>query len=244
MKKLNINDYLNQVDQNFSGMTGRNDWDDLSGIRNVNQDLYFSGANGTVTGELPAASTPSPYRVTIVNSTGGTLTAVMFGRNRYAGSTNYGSAAGLVLTTGIGDVTYYELLQQSADQPFETSLIRINSSNTSQVTEILNVTARDANGKTCTDPVAPLDYFASVQYQSTIIDVPYKITIDGNAYITTDILPNTTVKYTFFPASKVNTTRALPGYNGNPLKDYAAPAVPILSTSRPASYPANRSLEM
>lgn len=237
MKTLNINDYLHQVDQNFSGMNGNADWP--TGGQNAYNDLYFSGADGvTATRQAAPRKSPNPFRITIVNSTGGTLTAKLFGNNIYNATANYGSAAGLVVTTGMSNTTYFQLLLQSATQPFETSLIRVESSNTSQVTQVLNITSRNAAGFACSYPLAPEDYFSVAQLIQTRVDIEYSQIIDGNTFIDVDILAGATVKYTFFPLEQVNTTRALRGVSETPLTSFAAPAVKILANTRPASYPA------
>lgn len=232
-KKLDINQYLNMVDENYSGYYG-----DATPYGNM--DLDFSGADGEarMAAPQPRAVSPTPYQISVANTTGGTLTVVLFGLNQYLLSTNFGSAVGLTVTPSQSNISYLMLLQQSAAQPFETSLIRVQSTNAAQVTQILTVQSTDANGQTCTVPVITQSYFSANQFQSGIVDVPYSVTIDGNTNITSSVLANTTVIYTFFPAEKVNAARALRGRAESPLKQYAAPSVPIITNQVPASYPA------
>jgi hypothetical protein len=230
MKKLDINSYLNMVDENYSGYYG-----DATPYGNM--DLDFSGADGDARMAAPRAVSPTPYQISVANTTAGTLTVVLFGLNQYLLSTNFGSAVGLTVTPSQSNITYIMLLQQSAAQPFETSLIRVQSSNAAQVTQILTVQSTDANGQTCTVPVITQSYFSANQFQSGIVDVPYAVTIDGNTNITSQVLANTTVIYTFFPAEKVNAARALRGRSESPLKMYAAPSVPIITNQIPSSYP-------
>jgi len=230
-KKLNIAQYLDQVNDNYSGYYG-----DFDMPENAANDLHFSGANG-VEADMPAAVTPSPYQITVSNTTGGTLTAVLFGKNEYLLSTNFGSDVGITVTPSQANVTYIQLLNQSAEQPFETSLIRVQSTNASQVTQILTITSTDANGQECTVPLITQSYFSANQFQSGIIDVPYAVRIDGNTNIQSPILAGATVTYTFFPAAKVNPSRALGRGTAGAVKDYAAPKVPIISPSYPSSYP-------
>jgi len=234
-RKLNINAYLNEVEENYSGYEGYHDGQYEDFVSEM--DLDFSGANG-VEADMPSAVTPSPYQISVVNTTAGTLTVVLFGKNEFLLTANFGSAAGLAVTPSQANVTYLQLLNQSAEQPFETSLIRVQSANATQVTQILTVTSTDANGQECTVPVITQSYFSANQFQAGIIDVPYAVRIDGNTNIQSPVLGNTTVVYTFFPAEKVNPSRALSGGGrGNAVKFYAAPQVPIISPSRPASYP-------
>jgi hypothetical protein len=207
---FNIDRYLEEAEQRFSGFNGDADDFDL--------DDNYSMATG---GGMDMLKSPSPYQVTVQNTTPNQLTLVLFGKNQYLLSANFGSAVGLVVTPAQTNVTYLELLQQSADQPFETSLLRVQSSNPTQVTQILTVTVKDANGQSATLPIITQSYFSSYQQQSGILDIPYNLKIDGNTNITTPILGNTTVTYTFFPAEKVNVAKGLAGQQavqlyGNP----------------------------
>ena len=234
MEKLNINEYLSQVDGAYSGANGMY-MQPEGGVPGMANDLYFSGANGA---SASSATPPSPYRISVYNSTEGDLEAVLFGFNKYGADSNFGSAAGLTLTTGFTGVDYAQLLRQSATEPFETSLVRVRSSNSSQILETLNITTINADGNQCTSPVSPEDYFSAAQFQNGIVDVEKAITLNGSTYITTTILAGARVTYTFFPAETVNTTRALRGFSGNPVRQYGAPQVKILANQRPASYPA------
>jgi hypothetical protein len=205
---FNIDRYLAEAEERFSGFYG-DDYDDFDG---EDFDLFegddYSMAVG---GGIDMVKSPSPYQLTVQNTTAGTLTLVMFGKNQYLLSTNFGSSAGLIVTPAQANVSYLQLLQQSADQPFETSLIRVQSSNSTQVTQILTVTITDANGQSATLPIITQSYFSSYQQQSGILDIPYQLKIDGNTSITTPILATTTVTYTFFPAEKVNVAKGLAG---------------------------------
>lgn len=231
-KQLNINAYLAEVDNDFSGF-------DATPYNMEASDLAFSGANGMARQAAPVRSvTPSPYQISVSNTTGGILTLVLFGKNQFLLSPNFGSAAGLTVTPSQVNVSYLQLLNQSAEQPFETSLIRVQADNNSQVTQILTIQSTDANGQTCTVPVITQSYFSANQFQAGIVDVPYAVTIDGNTNIQTPMLPNTAATYTFFPAEKVNTAKVLRGRTGNALTQYAAPTVPIVAQERPSSYPA------
>jgi hypothetical protein len=170
--------------------------------------MSYSNAEG---GGMDMLKTPAPYQVLVQNTTAGSLNLVMFGYNQFLLSTNFGSSVGLVVAPAQTNVSYLQLLTQSASQPFETSLIRVQSSNASQVTQIITVTVSDANGQSATLPIITQSYFSSYQQQSGILDVPYSVKIDGNTSLTSSILANTTVTYTFFPSEKVNVAKGLGG---------------------------------
>lgn len=218
---FNIDRYLDEAEERFSGFYG----DDYDDFISDDFDLFegedlmsYSSAEG---GGIDMLKTPSPYQILVQNTTAGSLNLVLFGFNQYLLSTNFGSSVGLSVAPAQTNVSYLQLLTQSANQPFETSLIRVQSSNSTQVTQIITVTITDANGQSATLPIITQSYFSSYQQQSGILDVPYQVKIDGNTSLTTVILANTTVTYTFFPAEKVNVAKGLAGQGavqvyGNP----------------------------
>ena len=218
---FNIDRYLDEAEERFSGFYG-DDYDDFIGddfdLFEGEDLMEYSNAQG---GGIDMLKTPAPYQVLVQNTTAGSLSLVMFGYNQFLLSTNFGSSVGLSVTPAQTNVSYLQLLTQSASQPFETSLIRVQSSNATQVTQIITVTVTDANGQSATLPIITQSYFSSYQQQSGILDVPYSVKIDGNTSLTSTILANTTVTYTFFPAEKVNVAKGLGGQGavqvyGNP----------------------------
>ena len=219
-KNFDIDAYLTEAEEKFSGFYGDYDsfdngydnFDDygFEGYDNFADDYMFEGEDMNFAGQTQPKS-PTPYQVTVENTTAGTLTAILFGKNQFLLSTNFGSATGIIVTPAQNNVSYLFLLQQSADQPFETSLIRIQSANTVQITQILTVTVLDANGQSATLPIITQSYFSSYQQQSGILDVPYSLKIDGNTSVSFPVLATTTVIITFFPSEKVDTARALNG---------------------------------
>jgi len=236
--QMNIENYLSKAESNFSNAIGNMDYMDLnfygggvdrdpSYYSGANGDgyrgnYYFSNANGATA--VPAKQ-PTPYQVNVTNTTAGVLTVNLFGLNTFLLTANFGTSTGVTVTPAQSNVSYLELLQQSASQPFETSLIRVQTSNPSQITQILTLTSKDANGQLCQIPIITQSYFSANQFQSTILDIPYPVKIDGNTFLTFPILANTTATYTFFPAEKVNVARNLNGQNQQQV--YANPAVPV-----------------
>lgn len=236
---FNIDRYLSEAEERFSGFDGDYDdydmddeydgFDDYDMAEDmIDEDEWdnASGRSASVSGK-----SPSPYQITIVNTTAGTLTAVVFGKNKYLLSTNFGSATGLTVTPAQSNVSYLELLQQSAEQPFETSLIRVQSSNATQVTQILTVTVKDANGQSATLPIITQSYFSSYQQQSGILDVPYNLKVDGNTNVAFPVLAGATVTLTFFPSEKVNIAKGLAGKK--PVQMYGNPQVNLGGMSFP-----------
>lgn len=243
---MNIDRYIAMAEDNFSGASGYQDPNlanlDLSfeGEFGADGDYYYAegdemgGMSYATGGASVPAKQPSPYQVNVTNTTGGNLTAILFGLNTYLLTPNFGSAVGVTVTPAQTNVSYLELLQQSASQPFETSLIRVQTTTQPQLTQILTVTSKDANGQLCQIPIITQSYFSANQFQGTILDIPYPVKIDGNTSISFTILAGETATYTFFPAEKINSSRILGG--GSELQQYSAPAVPVavpMFTARP-----------
>ena len=222
-KHFDVQRYLENAEAQFSGFGG-----DMYSFDD-NSEIYFNADDLYSVDAAPAATavrrSPSPYQIAIVNSTAGTLNAVLFGANIYLLTTNFGSAVGVTVTPSQTNVSYFQLLQQSGDQPFETSLIRIQSSNTAQITNIINITSTDANGQQCTIPLITQSYFSANQFQAGILDIPYNLKVDGNTYLTYPVFANTTVVVTLFPAEKANVSRMLGG--ASTLQKYGVPQVPV-----------------
>jgi hypothetical protein len=232
---MNIDRYITMAEENFSGFDGYSPFPEgaldlsMEGEYGAdgNEGYFYADAAQALpspTAAVPAKQ-PTPYQVNVTNTTPNPLTVVLFGLNTYLLTPNFGSSTGVIVTPAQVNVSYLELLNQSASQPFETSLIRIQTSQPSQLTQILTVTSKDANGQLCQIPIITQSYFSANQFQSTILDVPYPVKIDGNTFISFTILGNTTATYTFFPAEKINQSRILG--NGSSLQQYSAPAVPV-----------------
>ena len=241
---MHIDRYISMAEENFSGFDGYSPFPEgtldlsMEGEYGADGDYYYadgnnemgtgySYANGTMASQAPRvpAKQPTPYQVNVTNTTPNPLTVVLFGLNTFLLTPNFGTSVGVIVTPAQVNVSYLELLNQSASQPFETSLIRIQTSSPSQLTQILTVTSKDANGQSCQIPIITQSYFSANQFQSTILDVPYPVKIDGNTFVTFPILGNTTATYTFFPSEKINQSRILG--NGSSLQQYSAPAVPV-----------------
>ena len=218
-KKFDIQSYIGGAESRFSSANGNN----YSGFDG--NDYAFMEAQGGGAGvpATPNAKSPSPYQVIITNTTPNNLTAVLFGQNQFLLEPNFGSAAGITITPAATNVTYAQLLQQSAFQPFETSLVRIQSSNATQITQLINLNVTDANGQTLGVPIYTQDYFSAYQQQSGILDMPYNMKLDGNTSLSFIVLASTTVFMTFFPATKVNVAREIGGQR--PQVVYSPPQV-------------------
>ena len=225
--QFDVNAYLRDAEAQFSGFDGADmySFDDNTELQFSFDDMYSADAERVAAPAAAVRRSPSPYQLVITNTTAGALNAVLFGKNIYLLSTNFGSAVGLTVTPSQSNVSYLQLLSQSGDQPFETSLIRIQTTTNTQLTQIVNITSTDANGQQCTIPLITQSYFSANQFQSTILDIPYSLKIDGNTYLTYSVLAGEVVTMTFFPAEKANVSRMLGGASKK--KKYGVPQVPV-----------------
>ena len=234
---FNTNAYLHEIESQYSGADGY-EFDESSFDSNVSVDLSADGG-GMAAQNLPQAS---PYVLQITNSTAGTLNAIIFGQNIYLLSTNYGSPTGITITSQ-SNVGYLQLLNQSSQQPFTTSLIRIVSTTTPQVTQQMSLTSTDASGKSITVPLITQSYFSPNQYQGGIVDFTMPIEVNGSTYLTYPVLAGLTVTMYVFPRSKANLSHTLA--QGVSLQNFGAPNVPMTGTPvilRPAIASALKSI--
>ena len=142
----------------------------------------------------------APYSVIIENTTSETKQAIVFGFNRFFDKENYGSDKGVTVKPEQSNVDYCELLAQSAFEPMNLLKFRFQSQNLDQLRESVGVAVKDANGQAAYMPLKLSDYDqkSSDRNQKSILDVDYDLNIHGNAFLTINILPNTSLKIHMF----------------------------------------------
>lgn len=155
----------------------------------------------------PSCNSSSPIQLMIKNNTEEIKNAVLFGSNRHLLTKGFGSDEGLEITPVTGNISYLEILQSIAHDPIETSLIRIQSANTSQVTQVMTIYSSDVNGQSVSIPIIVQSYFSTHQFQAGIVDVPFVTNFDGNTDLSFPVLPQTTVTITFFYKKKSDILR-------------------------------------
>lgn len=155
----------------------------------------------------------TPYQLDIINKTDEPKIANLFGFNKNYDKrdSNFSSEEGIEIHPSQYNVSYSELLAQTALQPFKTSLIRIYAKTEEQVKQIITIKCVDANGQTVTIPLITESYWSENQPQKNIIDIPYCYNQDANTELFIKILPKERVVITLFPDEKINTSRLLRG---------------------------------
>lgn len=229
MKKniFNVNSYLNEARNTYSGADGG--WADPSSFDR--EDLSFdgdgvelyTGADGAAMGNLHEAP---PLQLTITNPTAGSLTCRLFGSNIYLDPsvTNFGSSAGLTVVPD-NSVSYYQVLQQGMLEPFRIGKMRVQSTNTTQVTQTISAISTNFTGQSLTDPINMSATVSAYQQQTTITESTRAFDVTGNTYLQFTVLANTTVIITFFTQRAMNLGL---GLNGKPVsKLYANPTTGV-----------------
>lgn len=145
----------------------------------------------------------------IVNESDETKNAIILGSKKYISYANFGSDLGIRITTSESNKSYIQELNKSGDSPFETSLIRVQSNNYSQIQEEIYVVTESDNGEKTTIPLNIKSYIpkdsdrlidgVSYEVHKGIVDVPCNFKINEDVYFEYSMLPKTTVVITIFP---------------------------------------------
>jgi hypothetical protein len=151
--------------------------------------------------------TSQPYIVNIENTTDKPINDVVlfFGNNQNENKfTKDGKyvESGLVISSGIPDVTYKQIVNNFVDNHFSVSLTYIQSITSNQVLEKLTFKYQDANGNFFGKVIVPtIDPY---QQQTNIVAVKSNYYLDGNSSIILHkIYPKTTLKIYIYPEVKM-----------------------------------------
>ena len=167
----------------------------------------ISMASGTV-----SARSTEPYVLTIDNAAvAGTETAVIFGRNRFAGAANFGSGPNINVGMAVAAVPYAQLLQQSASEPFEVVKVRLSSTSVTQLDQSFTYVKTDSNGQEARTPITTSSYLSPDQFQNTLRDIDYRMEVDGNTHLELPVLAATALTMSVYISAKVNIAKPLIG---------------------------------
>jgi hypothetical protein len=217
-----------QVNEQFIGVDGF-----------VDDDMYFAGGENffSADGEAaPMMAAPvlrsQPYIITVSNASNAAVTIDVFGAYIYLNNTGFSggslTVSNVTITSGLSNVSYYNLLNQSSVSPFTIGSTLISSVNgtTSQVLQPLTLSTLDANGNQATKILTPV--IDPYQQQSGVIELKQPFRIDGFTKLTFSIYASSSVQFQFYPSDTINIAR---GLGGNPVsKQYGSPKI-----IRPAS---------
>lgn len=145
----------------------------------------------------------APNQFIVTNNTDDIKKAVIYGFNEMYNKPNYGSDTQIEISTTQQNLSYSEVLADSII-PFNTCLIRLQSSNHKQIIQDLCIVTKHACGTTGTEFINSESYFSKYQHQKGILDIPYEYVQDGNTKLCMDILPKTTMIITIFKEQTVD----------------------------------------
>lgn len=202
----------------------------------IDDDMYFAagdnffGADGEQMA-APVAAAPvmrsQPYIITVSNASNAAVTIDVFGAYIYLNNAGFSggslTVSNVTITSGLSNVSYYNLLNQSSVSPFTVGSTLISSVNgtTSQVLQPLTLSTLDANGNQATKILTPV--IDPYQQQSGVIELKQPFRIDGFTKLTFSIYASSSVQFQFYPSDTINIAR---GLGGNALsKQYGSPKI-------------------
>lgn len=194
--------------------------DDLSftaGEDFMNQDASPMGAS---------APTSQPYIITITNTGTASANFDVLGSFEKLGSATFTSGnlvdGDVTISSGIPNVTYQQMLYQFQTTPFSVGLTYIQSTNGSQLLEVISVNTRDANGNLAQKPLTPV--VDPYQQQTTVLAMRQGYRIDGyTKLIIATVLASATVKLYLYPSDNINVARGLAGRSAN--REFSSPGI-------------------
>lgn len=134
----------------------------------------------------------SPYQLKVENKTSEKKKAVLFCNNHHLLSKNHGSDFEVCVSSGIVNVPYVQVLQQSAYQPFSVRKMTLafKRDDLPAIEDlIITISCYDANGQSAHIPLIVSKYYEEAKSKDKLIedsfgnirfDIDYMIKIDGN----------------------------------------------------------------
>lgn len=197
--------------EKFSGFDSYDSEGDMSYFDDDDMSYFDNDDMSYAAGAANAVSNVSdPYVIQYENTTAGDLTAILFGYNDFFGAANFGNPVGITITNLQGG-TYGRLLAQSNNKFFKIGKWRFQSATSSQLQQTLQITHVDANGKQYITPLNLSIMRDAYQQQPDIIDVTRPVTIDGNTFITFNLVAGATLVISMFPVSVLSGKAVLNG---------------------------------
>jgi len=206
--------YINGTER----MSGFDSYDSAEGDMSYFDDddmSYFDDDDMSYAAGAPnsRSSVSDPYVIQYVNTTTNDAQAILFGYNDYFGAANYGNPAAIVITNlQTGTIAGYgRLIAQSNNKFFKIGKWRFQSTNASQLSQTLQLTHVDANGKQYSTPLNLSIMRDAYQQQSDILDVTKPVTVDGNTFISFTLKGAATLVISMFPVEVLSGKAKLNG---------------------------------
>lgn len=194
--------------------------DDLSfgaGDDFLNQDASPMGAS---------APTSQPYIISITNTGSAVPNFDVLGSFEKLGSATFTNgnlvSGNVTISSGVPSINYQQMLYQFQVTPFSIGLTYIQSTNASQLLEVISVNTRDSNGNLAQKPLIPI--IDPYQQQTTVLAMRQAYRIDGfTKLIISNVLASATVKLYLYPSDNINIARSLAGRSAS--REFASPGI-------------------
>lgn len=194
--------------------------DDLSfgaGDDFLNQDASPMGAS---------APTSQPYIISITNTGSAVPNFDVLGSFEKLGSATFANgnlvSGNVTISSGVPSINYQQMLYQFQVTPFSIGLTYIQSTNASQLLEVISVNTRDSNGNLAQKPLIPI--IDPYQQQTTVLAMRQAYRIDGfTKLIISNVLASATVKLYLYPSDNINIARSLAGRSAS--REFASPGI-------------------
>jgi hypothetical protein len=173
-----------------------------------------------------SAPTSQPYIVSITNTGSAVSNFDILGSFEKLGSSTFTNGnlvlGNVTITSGVPSVTYQQMLYQFQVTPFSIGLTYIQSTNASQLLEVISVNTRDSNGNLAQKPLVPV--IDPYQNQTTVLAMRQGYRVDGyTKLIISSILANAVVKLYLYPSDNINIARGLAGRSAS--REFSSPGI-------------------
>lgn len=222
---------LASASERFSNFAG----DELGGLGGfaggnfAGNDLNAAGVNV----HQYNAKTSAPYEVLVQNTTGGALTAQIFGSDNNRTAANFGNPVGITITSATPNINYLQQLAASENANFEIGMtyIQVVAGSTAVLTATWNLTYLNQDGELVSKPLVVKK--SPNQFQNDVLEYYFTFPLGGLTSIAISIPANTTVQYSFYPSATVNPGRQI--INAPQVREYAKPTIsqPVPMTISP-----------
>ncbi len=152
------------------------------------------------------------YTITITNTltTGGAITAIVFGANQYGITADQANAN---VTVTVAESSHIQARASSLAQPFWVNGLRYSTTTTSQLnSQVMTIQYKSASGDLVSKIFRPLVYKTASQNQNTQIDAPgYKFPVDGNTQLQLPVIAAEQVVLILQIGGKFDASKAIQG---------------------------------
>ena len=204
MKSSSLKHVAPRAVERYTQSANTNVFNAIGSTSPSNPNFYATGAQGGTTGQT--------FVINVTNAnTLAAEEAVLFGFAKYANVARFGSGSNITITMGTSNITYSQMLYQTATSPFEVALTRVETSNQIQLGESIQFNYQDGTGRTFADPLVISSYKSPMQNQNNIIDFSSAYQINSSTWLSFRVQPETSVKLTLFASAIVNIANPING---------------------------------